>query len=204
MLWELAFCPHKEGDSPQRDCVNRFCPNNLNNTSSNIHRQQIQLGYGNRSGIGHWVRADWARSAWGRRCYCEGWKDEAMQQEREEAGEVNLLQLLLFTTLILSRPVHGEWTVYRSSVRTSVYALCMRRKWLLMPSRSHLHPVERPPWVQYWMLHHSLSLLQCLKCSEHNITNEFTLLLLPASPASYHLTKRSKRFFTSLSVRSYG
>lgn len=154
MLWELV----RKGNSPQLDCISRFCPHNLKkNTRSNIRRQQIQLGYGNRSGTGHCFGPDWARPAWGRRCYCERWKDEAMQQEREEAGEVSLLQLLLFTALLLSRLVHGEWKVYRSL--TSVCAMCMRRKWLLMPSRPHLHPVEGPRWAQHWMLHHSLSLL---------------------------------------------
>lgn len=33
---------------------------------------------------------------------------EARQEQREEAGEVNLLQLLCFTVLNPSRPVQGE------------------------------------------------------------------------------------------------
>lgn len=63
----------------------------------------------------------------------------------------------------------GERTRYRPL--TSVCGMRRRRKWLLMQSRSHLHPVVHPHWVQNIMLHHSLSLLQCLKCLEHNGTN---------------------------------
>ncbi len=86
----------------------------------------------------HWPLrgTEQAGSAGGRWCYCVWWKDEATQERREEAGEVNLLQLLRFTMLNPSRPVQGECMVYRSL--TSVHAVCVRRKWLLMSSMSHL------------------------------------------------------------------
>lgn len=51
--------------------------------------------------------------------------------------------------------------VYRSP--TSVCSARRRRKWLLMQSRSHLHPVVHLCWAQNMMLHHSLSLLQHFK-----------------------------------------
>lgn len=119
--------------------------------------KQVQLGYEKRSDIGLCFGRKWAGSAGGRRCYCVGWKDEAKQGQREEGGEVNLLQLLRFTILNPGMPVQWECMVYRSL--TSVSAVCVRRKWLLMPSSSHLHPTARPCWAQNWMLHHSLSLL---------------------------------------------
>ena len=57
------------------------------------------------------IRPEWAGSAGGRRCLLYvGWKDEATQGEREEGGEVNLLQLLRLTILNPSRP--GSRGVY--------------------------------------------------------------------------------------------
>lgn len=79
-----------------------------------------------------------------RQCYCAEWKDEATQgqsekEEKDEGGDANLFQLQCFTKLNPNRPVQGECMVYRSL--TSVCAVHRKRKWLLMQSRSHLHPI---------------------------------------------------------------
>lgn len=70
--------------------------------------------------------------------------DDTVQDGGSKGGvlEANLSQLPCFTTLNLSGPVGGECTIYRAL--TSACALCMRGKWLLMPSGFHLRPAAGP------------------------------------------------------------
>lgn len=98
----------------------------------------------NRSDSGLCFGPERSGSAGGRQCYCAEWKDEATQgqsekEEKDEGGDANLFQLQCFTKLNPNRPVQGECMVYRSL--TSVCAVHRKRKWLLMQSRSHLHPI---------------------------------------------------------------